>query len=109
MTQGDLILEYRDGTILSASFLVAKKNDPLLAEKLWNGDGPFGLLCFTDKPRVGDVPILPQMRRYLDGEYGDFTKLDADKVANIVADYGSLETFVNLCLRYDFPFSFRHS
>ncbi len=109
MTPGDLILEYRDRAIFSASFLAAKKNDSVLASKLWPGDGPFGLLCLTDKPRVGEVPIPSQMLRYLDGEYGDLVKLGADKVGNILADYGSLETFVNLCLRYDFPFSFRHS
>ncbi len=109
MTPGDLILDYRERAIFSAAFLAAKKNDSVLALKLWPGDGPFGLLCFTDKPRVGEVPILSQMLRYLDGEHKVLVKLGADKVGNILADYGSLETFVNLCLRYDFPFSFRHS
>jgi hypothetical protein len=111
MAAGDLVLGYRDRSIVSATFVFAKTNDPALAVHLWGGapGGPFGLICFTDKPYLGEVPIIPQMDRYLDREYGDFARLDAGKVGNILSDYGSLETFVHLCLRYDFPFSFRHS
>lgn len=111
MAAGDLVLGCRDRSIAWATFVFAKTNDPALAAHLLGADpeGPFGLMCFTDKPYWGEVPIIPQMDRYLDREYGDFVRLDAGKVGNILSDYGSLETFVHLCLRYDFPFSFRHS
>ncbi len=111
MAAGDLILGYRNHSIVSATFLLAKTNDPAMAVNLWGDDSaePFGLICFTDRPYLGEVPILPQMERYLDREYGAFSKLNAGKAGNILTDYGSLETFVHLCLRYDFPFSFRHS
>lgn len=111
MAAGDLILGYRSHSIVSATFLLAKTNDPALAVSLWGdvSEEPFGLICFTDTPYLGEVPIIPQMERYLDREYGAFNKLNAGKAGNILTDYGSLETFVHLCLRYDFPFSFRHS
>lgn len=111
MAAGDLVLGYRDRSIVSATFVFAKTNDPALAVHLLGGnpEWPFGLMCFTDKPYFGEVPIIPQMDRYLDREYRDFVRLNAGKVENILNDFGSLETFVHLCLRYDFPFNFRHS
>jgi hypothetical protein len=111
MAGGDLVLGYGERSIVSASYVIAKTNDPALAAALWGGDKgePFDLLCFTDKPHVGEVPIVPQMLRYLDPEYRGFVKLPPEQVQNILHDYGSFEIFVSLCLRYGFPFSFRHS
>lgn len=109
VTEGDLILGYGDQSIVSASRVLAKASDPALAAALWDTEEPCGLLCFTDKPRVGEVPIIPQMYRYIDAEYGGFAAIPPEKVRNILSDYGSLEAFVSLCLSYDFPFSFRHS
>ncbi len=107
----DLVLIYLDGAIVSASFVRMKTNDPSLAANLWGGNSedPPGLICFTDKPYLGEVPIVPQMHPYLDTEYRDFVKLHSEKRSNILRDYGSLETFIHLCLGYDFPFSLRHT
>ncbi|MGV8081902.1 MAG: hypothetical protein AB2L22_17775 [Syntrophales bacterium] len=111
MAAGDLLLGCRDHTIVSASFILAKSYNPILSVKLWGGGGnePFGLICFTDRPRVGEIPVVPQMFRYLDPEYRGFVMLPPEKVSNILSDYGSFEIFVQLCLQYDFPFNFRHS
>ncbi len=111
MGPDDLVLFYLDGAIVSASFVRMKTNDPSLAAKLWSGksEDPRGLICFTDKPYFGEVMIVPQMHSYLDPEYRDFVKLHSEKHKNILMHYGSLETFVHLCLGYDFPFSLRHS
>jgi len=111
MAPGDLVLWYGNRSIVSASYVLAKTNDPALAAGLWRGrtEEPPGLICFTDKPHTGEVPIVPQMFRYLDPEFRGFARLASEKVGNILNDYGSFETFVQLCLMYDFPFSFRHS
>lgn len=111
MEAGDLILGYRDRSILSAAFILSKICNPALTARLWarRPEEAPELICFTDKPREGAVPIVPQMHRYLDEEFAGFTQLRDSAVRAILADYGSLETFVHLCLRYDFPFSLRHS
>ncbi|NPU86259.1 MAG: hypothetical protein HPY65_17405 [Syntrophaceae bacterium] len=111
MAAGDLVLGYHERSIVSASYVLVKTNNPTLAKELWGRDSeePFGLICFTDKPHVGDVPIVPQMSRYIDPEYHGFVMLPPEKVGNMVGDYGSIETFVQLCLGYDFPFSLRHT
>jgi hypothetical protein len=111
MVADDLVLFYLEGSIVSASYVRMKINDPSLAARLWSGNSkePSGLICFTDKPYLGEVPIIPQMFSYLDPEYKDFAELSSNKLGNIMRDYGSLETFIHLCLRYDFPFSLRHT
>ncbi len=111
MAQDDLVLGYRNRSIVSASYVLMKVHNPSLATKLWgkNKEGSFGLMCFSDKPHLGEVPIVSQMLTYLDHDCTGFTKLNAEKCDNIIRDYGSLETFVRLGLGYDFPFSLRHS
>lgn len=111
MAPDDLVLAYRNRSIVSAAHVLMTVKNPALATRLWGHGlaGPFGLLCFSEKPHVGEVPIVPQMLRYLDLDYRGFTRLDPEKCAHMVSDYGSLEIFVRLGLRYDFPFSFRHS
>ena len=49
------------------------------------------------------------MLGYLDQEYSGFTRLNPEKRETILNAFGSLEIFVRLGLRYDFPFNFRHS
>ena len=66
-------------------------------------------MSFFNKPHVGEVPIVEQMLGYLDQEFSGFTRLNPEKCENILRAFGSLEIFVRLGLRYDFPFSFRHS
>jgi hypothetical protein len=107
----DLVLGYRNRSIVSAAFVLIKVRNPLLAERLWgrNAEGPFGLMWFSDKPHVGEVPIVEQMLGYLDHEFSGFTRLNPEKCENILNAFGSLKIFVRLGLRYDFPFSFRHS
>ena len=111
MAPGDLVLGYRNRSILSASTVLVKARDPVLADRLWGStpEGPFELMCFTGKPHVGEVPIVSQMLGYLDGEYGGFTRLSPHKCRAILDAFGSFDVFVRLGLRYDFPFSFRHS
>ena len=111
MEKGDLLLGYRNRSIMFASFILLKANGPFPALRLQDvhAEGSPEVICFTDKPHVGEVPIIPQMSRYLDEEYLGLTKLEDANVMNILSDYGSLDTFVHLCLRYDFPFSLRHS
>ncbi len=107
----DLVLGYRNRSILSASTVFMTVRNPSLADRLWgrHAEAPFELLCFTGKPHVGEVPIVSQMLGYLDLEYSRFTRLDPEKCRAILDAFGSLDIFVRLGLRYDFPFSFRHS
>ncbi|HTZ40291.1 MAG TPA: hypothetical protein VMB77_09045 [Syntrophales bacterium] len=111
MVPDDLVLGYCNRAIMSAARVLMTANNPALAIELWGPipGGPYGLLCFSDKPHVGEVPIVPQMLRYLDLDYEGFTRLDPEKCKHMVQDYGSLDVFVRLGLRYDFPFNFRHS
>ena len=111
MAGDDLVLGYHDRSIISASYVLMKLKNPLLATRVWHNSGgePFGLICFMDEPHTGKIPIVSQMARYLDQNYRGFTKLDSEKRDYIINDYGSLETFVRLGLGYDFPFSLRHS
>ena len=111
MAPGDLVLGCRDRSIVSAAFVRMKLHHPALAARLW-GDppgGPYALIVFSDRPHVGEVPIVPQMHGYLELDVRGFSRLDPEKRDRILRGYGSLETFVRLGLRYDFPFSFRHS
>jgi len=110
MSEGDLVLAYRAGCIISAAYVTLKIDSPTLDACLrGDGGGPSRLLCLSGKPYTGDVPILPQMERYLDREFKGFSRLRPEKCKNILSDYGSFEIFVKLGLKYDFPFSFRHS
>lgn len=111
MAKDDLVLGCRGASIVSAAYVWMKIRNPELGVRLWsrNTEEPFSLICFTDEPQWGDVPIVEQMTGYLDRDYRGFTKLAPEKRDNILRDYGSFETFVRLCLRFDFPFSFRHS
>jgi len=111
MAENDLVLGYRNHSIVSAAHVLMKIKHPSLADRLWSksGEGPFSLMCFTTEPYGGEVPIVPQMSIYLDRDCTGFTKLSPEKRDNIMRDYGSFETFVRLGLGYDFPFSFRHS
>lgn len=111
MEVGDLLLCYRNRSILSAAFMLLKTGNPALTARMWGRlpeEAPEGI-CFTSKPHEGEVPVVPQMYRYFDEAYGGVMKLRDNNVRAILADYGSLETFVHLCLKYDFPFSLRHS
>jgi len=107
MVPDDLVLGVRGRTVVSAFRVRMKISHPALAARLWGG--PFGLICFSDRPHVGEVPIVPQMFWYLDSDGRGFRRLDPKKRDNILRDYGSIDVFVRLGLRYDFPFSFRHS
>lgn len=107
MAPDDLVLGVRGRSVVSASRVRMKLSHTALAERMWGG--PYSLMCFSDKPHVGEVPIVPQMFWYLDPDGKGFRRLDPKKRDNILRDYGSLDVFVRLGLRYDFPFSFRHS
>ncbi len=111
MARDDLVLGYRGRAIVSASTVLMKDRNPALAEGLWgrHANGPHELICFASRPHVGEVPIVEQMLGYLDQECSGFTRLDPAKCENILRAFGSLDVFVRLGLRYDFPFSFRHS
>lgn len=111
MAQGDLLLGYRHRSIQCASYVLMKINSPSLSDRLWgkNAEGAFRLICFMDHPHLGEVPIVPQMLRYLEPDCRGFARLSPEKCRNILSDYGSSEVFVRLGLLYDFPFSFRHS
>jgi hypothetical protein len=106
----DLLLAYDNGSIIAAAHALMTLESPSLANALW-GDayGPSRLMCFSGRPCTGEVPIIPQLERYLDRQFKGFTMLNPQKCENILSDYGSFETFVRLGLKYDFPFSFRHS
>lgn len=112
MAENDVVLGYRQGSIISAATVLLKIDSPSLAIALWGGntEEPYRLMCFTGRPYVGEVPIVSQMLSYLDQNYTSyFTRLNPEKCENILHAFGSLETFVRLGLRYDFPFNFRHS
>jgi len=111
MSEDDLVLGYRNRSIVSAATVLIKVDSPSLATALWGANEglPPRLICFSDKPHVGEVPIVPQMLGYLDQEFSGFTRLNPEKCENILHAFGSLEIFVRLGLRYDFPFNFRHS
>lgn len=107
----DLVLAFNSGSIIAAAYVLMKLEHPSLAKALWGEDAGrrFRLMCFSRQPYIGEVPVIQQMERYLDREFKGFTRLGQKKTDNILSDYGSFETFVRLCLKYDFPFSFRHS
>lgn len=111
MSENDLVLGYRNRSIVSAATVLMKVDNPSLATALWgnNTKGPPRLISFFNKPHVGDVQIVSQMLGYLDQEYSGFTRLNPEKRENILNAFGSLDIFVRLGLRYDFPFNFRHS
>jgi len=111
MSEDDLVLGYRNRSIVSAATVLMKIDNPSLATALWasQAEGPLRLMSFFDKPHVGEVPIVEQMLGYLDQEFSGFTRLNPEKRDIILNAFGSLEIFVRLGLRYDFPFNFRHS
>jgi len=111
MSENDLVLGYSNRSIVSAATVLMKVDNPSLANALWgnNAEGPSRLMSFFNKPYVGEVPIVEQMLGYLDRDYLEFTRLNPEKCGNILRAFGSLDIFVRLGLRYDFPFSFRHS
>ena len=111
MSENDLVLGYRNRSIVSAATVLMKVDHPSLATALWgnNAEGPSRLMSFFNKPHVGEVPIVEQMLGYLDQEFSGFTRLNPEKRENILNAFGSLDIFVRLGLRYDFPFNFRHS
>lgn len=111
ISENDLVLAFRSGSIIAAASVLIKIESPSLAENLWGADaeGHSRLMCFSRRPYTGEVPLIPQMERYLDRDFKGFTRLKKEKRDNILSDYGSLEIFVRLGLKYDFPFSFRHS
>jgi hypothetical protein len=111
MSEDDLVLGYRNRSIVSAATVLIKLDSPSLATALWGNhtEGPPRLIIFFNKPHVGEVPIVEQMLGYLDQEFSGFTRLNPEKRENILNAFGSLEIFVRLGLRYDFPFNFRHS
>ena len=111
MSENDLVLGYRNRSIVSAATVLMKVDSPSLATALWgnNAEGPSRLMSFFNKPYVGEVPIVEQMLGYLDQEFSGFTMLSPEKCQTILNAFGSLDIFVRLGLRYDFPFNFRHS
>jgi hypothetical protein len=111
MAKDDLVLGWRNHSIVLASYVLMKMKSPSLAGRLWGETpaAPFSLICFTDEPHLGDVPIIPQRAVYLDRDCRGFTYLNPEKRDKIVRDYGSLEVFVRLGLGLDFPFILRHS
>lgn len=111
MSENDLVLGYRNRSIVSAATVLMKVDNPSLATALWgnHAEGPPRLMSFFTKPHVGEVPIVEQMLGYLDQEFSGFTRLNLEKRENILNAFGSLDIFVRLGLRYDFPFNFRHS
>jgi hypothetical protein len=111
MAKDDLVLGYRNHSIVFASYILAKMKNPLLADRLWGKrtEEPFSLLCFTTEPSFGDTVIEPQMSAYLDMDCRGGTCLKPEKRDNILRDYGSFEVFVRYGLGLDFPSNFRHS
>lgn len=111
MAKDDLVLGCRNHAIVFASYVLMTMKSPSLAGRLWgeNAGAPFSLICFTDEPHLGDVPIIPQRSVYLDRDCRGFTCLNQEKCDKIVRDYGSFEVFVRLGLGLDFPFILRHS
>jgi len=111
LSENDLVLGYRNRSIVSAARVLMKVDNPSLATALWGNhtEGPPRLISFFNKPHVGEVPIVEQMLGYLDWDYLEFTRLNPEKRENILNAFGSLDIFVRLGLRYDFPFNFRHS
>lgn len=95
MKEGDLVLGYRNLSIISAAFLIAKIDSPQLAEKIWGkyDNGPFQLAYFLTKPTLCNVPVN-SMKKYFGQEYRGFTRISSDNTQRILDDYGSFENFV---------------
>lgn len=111
ITEGDLLLGYREGLIVSTSYVLAKMDNPSLAIKVWGKyeEEPFRLMLFMTKPYLCKIKIVPQMFKYLDPEYTGFTQLNQENLKSIILHYGSLDEFTKFALGQDFPFSLRHS
>jgi hypothetical protein len=111
MSEGDLILGYRENAIMSVSHVLSKMDDPELADQIWGEyDGTsFRFIFFMTRPYLCNIRIVPQMFKYLDPRYEGLTKLGPEKLQNILAHYVSLDEFVRLVFGKDFPSSLRHS
>jgi hypothetical protein len=111
MSEGDLILGYRENAIISVSHVLSKMDAPTLADQTWGEyDGTsFRFIFFMTRPYLCNIRIVPQMFKYLDPTYDGLTKLGSEKLKNILAHYISLDDFVRLVFGQDFPSSFRHS
>lgn len=96
MTEGDLVLGYRSRSIVSASKVVTKIDNPELSEKVWGKypEGPFRLIYFLSKPYLCDVPVssLPE---YFGQQYQAFTRIKSESSAKILRDYSTFDNFIN--------------
>ena len=108
ISEDDLVLGYRNRSIVSAATVLMKIDNPSLATALWASqtEGPLRLMSFFNKPHVGEVPIVEQMLGYLDQEFSGFTRLNPEKRENILNAFGSLEIFVRLGLAVRFSLQF---
>jgi len=95
MSESDLVLGYRDKSIVSAAFVVTKIDSPELAEKVWGQypDGPFRLIYFLTKPTLCEIRIS-SLSEYFGKEYHGFTKVRAEVVNKILNDYDSFKSFI---------------
>jgi hypothetical protein len=111
MTERDLVLGYREQTIISVSRVVYKMSDPSLADHLWGNDegSACSLIFFMTTPHLCNVTIVPRMFAYLDPPYDGLSHLGPDKLENIRTHYVSSEDFARLLFGQDFPASLRHS
>lgn len=96
MADGDLVLGYRNQSIISSSYVVAKIDSPELASKVWGEyeDGPYRLMYFLSKPRFCNIPVS-SMPEYFGQRYYGFTRVSEEKVKRIIDDFGSFDNFID--------------
>lgn len=95
ISEEDLALGYRNGSIISASKVVTRIDSPQLASKVWGEyeGGPFRLMYFLSKPHLCDVPVS-SVPEYLGQRYYGFARVSEEKVKRIMDDYGSFDNFI---------------
>lgn len=97
MAIGDLILGYRQASIVSASFFIAKLKSAELAKLIWPDaiDPPYDLIYFFTKPEFFNQPIAG-LQDYFAKVYQGLRRLPtSDKM---VKDFGSFANFVREAL-----------
>ncbi|MBO4248389.1 restriction endonuclease [Halomicrobium sp. IBSBa] len=105
VSQGDLVLVYRDGGFIAQARVLSKRDDLALAEHLydlegnpWDLDNPWQYLTFfTDFEEI-DVDVAPfnELVGYESGYRPQgFTRVADDRIERVEAEHESVETAIN--------------
>ena len=97
MQPGDLVIAYRDRSLVSASFLVERIRSVNLGQRAWPDatSRPFDLIYFLTKPVFFQRPIV-ELSQYFGEVYQGLRR--ASGSSDILRDFGDFESFLRLAL-----------